>query len=1110
MNSRQSYCIFAVLTIGVSLARPELGRCGEPMEEAQRLVATCQAQIDQGRYEDAERTGLKLRRLVETQMTHRPGGLGIAYDLLGTVYGRQRRYALAEPLLEQAIAIRRRAFPPSDPNYPAVAASLNNLSIVLKEQGRFTAAEPLAQEALKIFQSRLPPAHPAVTGTLGNLAKLRNELGKYTEAESLYRQLVETLELAHGPESLEVADAVNSVGSMYLGWARFSEAEKYYQRALAIREKKLGAGHTGVAKSLSNLAVVYAEQGKYAEAEPLHLRAVSILETKLGREDPEVAGSLNNLAELHRDQGRYAEAEPLYQRALAILERAHGSNHPDVAMPICNLGAMYTEQGKTALAESSLGRALAIFERAFGPNHRLVADCVNNLANLRCEEGRFADAEMLQKRVLEIREKLLGPEHPDVARSLDNLGSTCTDLHKYAEAEPLHRRALAIFAEVLGSESSEVATTLGKLAVLFWAKGELIEAEQFAQRALATREKAQGPDHPNVVFSLNNLALLCKDQERYADAERHLDRAAAIWERAATRPAPFLTTYWQLAQVYWMTNRREKAVAALQEALKAAEWQRSEIGKEEYKRAGQFGRTLQLYELMVQWQSELGNLDECLRTMERSRAKSLLEQMDARGVDLMAGVPGEQAEGLRRAEREALTRLASLRQQLEVLASRQDISETERKQQQESLRAQMRPAHDAYRSARADVRNASPAYQLAVDQERQPVSLETLQKWAADQQALVLEYLFGDKASYVLIVSPDEAVRVEQLTANDAQSQALKVDAGPLTVERVLQILRTEKRTGILDRLQTRGGMGKDKVDMAPLTALSELLIPERERAALLAGKYRRLVVMPDAPLSSLPFESLVVRSSGELKWLLDLAPSIQYAPSATILWKLAERQTRNPPQEYAVLTVGDCKNGRPPLPFSKREASWVADVFNRKTFSVAFLTGGLATEVNVRDHLNGRWLVHFACHGLVDPTAANLLGSLALTSSAVGNDPSNDGYLQLGEIYELKLDGCELAVLSACDTNVGPEQRGEGNWAISRGFLVAGARRVVASSWEVDDEAAASLVSYFCSILAKEVSEGRTPDYAAALQQAKRWLRAQEKWQSPYYWAPFVLTGPS
>ena len=74
----------------------------------------------------------------------------------------------------------------------------------------------------------------------------------------------------------------------------------------------------------------------------------------------------------------------------------------------------------------------------------------------------------------------------------------------------------------------------------------------------------------------------------------------------------------------------------------------------------------------------------------------------------------------------------------------------------------------------------------------------------------------------------------------------------------------------------------------------------------------------------------------------------------------------------------------------------------------------------------------------------------------------------------------------------------------------MAGSRRVVASNWLVDDEAAASLISYFCSSIARARRAGRPPDYAAALHKAKRWVRQQEKWKSPYYWGTFVLVGPN
>jgi CHAT domain-containing protein len=154
--------------------------------------------------------------------------------------------------------------------------------------------------------------------------------------------------------------------------------------------------------------------------------------------------------------------------------------------------------------------------------------------------------------------------------------------------------------------------------------------------------------------------------------------------------------------------------------------------------------------------------------------------------------------------------------------------------------------------------------------------------------------------------------------------------------------------------------------------------------------------------------------------------------------------------------------------------------------------------------------VVHLACHGLVDESYGNLFGALALTSGPDPDNAGNDGFLTLAEIYELDLDDCELAILSACETNCGPLQQGEGVWTLSRGFLVAGSRRVVASNWLVDDEAAASLISVFFTYVARAEKEGRDVNYSGALQHAKRWVRKQDKWNSPFYWGTFVLVGPN
>ena len=172
------------------------------------------------------------------------------------------------------------------------------------------------------------------------------------------------------------------------------------------------------------------------------------------------------------------------------------------------------------------------------------------------------------------------------------------------------------------------------------------------------------------------------------------------------------------------------------------------------------------------------------------------------------------------------------------------------------------------------------------------------------------------------------------------------------------------------------------------------------------------------------------------------------------------------------------------PLPHSDTEVSWVAEAFTKSGLAASKLLRAEATEENLRSRVAGQGIVHLACHGLVDSEQGNFFGALALTPGAkAGSNPSDDGFLTLPEIYELNLKGCELSILSACQTNFGPQQRGEGVRALSRGFLVAGSRRVVASNWLVDDDAAASLIYFFCAGVAQQEasikSDSASVDYA-------------------------------
>ncbi len=180
-------------------------------------------------------------------------------------------------------------------------------------------------------------------------------------------------------------------------------------------------------------------------------------------------------------------------------------------------------------------------------------------------------------------------------------------------------------------------------------------------------------------------------------------------------------------------------------------------------------------------------------------------------------------------------------------------------------------------------------------------------------------------------------------------------------------------------------------------------------------------------------------------------------------------------------------------------------------------LLGKHATEKNFVDFVRGRGIVHLAAHSVMDQKYGNLFGAIALPppTDAVSTE-GNDGFLTYNEILRLDLKDCELAVLSAGQTNVGPGDRPfEAGSTLAQAFLAAGARRVVASHWSVSDDSTAELMKHFFDLMAIELRKSGRLDAATALHQAKRKLRETKlpdgaDWKDPYHWAPFVLLGPT
>jgi CHAT domain-containing protein len=186
-------------------------------------------------------------------------------------------------------------------------------------------------------------------------------------------------------------------------------------------------------------------------------------------------------------------------------------------------------------------------------------------------------------------------------------------------------------------------------------------------------------------------------------------------------------------------------------------------------------------------------------------------------------------------------------------------------------------------------------------------------------------------------------------------------------------------------------------------------------------------------------------------------------------------------------------------LPASRQEAEAILQLTSASQIFSAHDFAANKRAVVQGDLQQYRYL-HFATHSLFDnehPALSGLALSLVNEQGA-----AQDGFVRLNDLFALRLNA-ELVTLSACRTALGKELRGEGLIGLARGFMYAGTPRVIASLWDVNDEATAALMKRFYQHLLKDGQPA-----AAALRQAQLELAKQPRWAAPYYWAGFVLLG--
>ncbi|MDT5156575.1 MAG: hypothetical protein QOH51_932 [Acidobacteriota bacterium] len=414
-----------------------------------------------------------------------------------------------------------------------------------------------------------------------------------------------------------------------------------------------------------------------------------------------------------------------------------------------------------------------------------------------------------------------------------------------------------------------------------------------------------------------------------------------------------------------------------------------------------------------------------------------------------------------------------------------------------SLLDEMREGTEA--SASAPPAAGARAAELRLPSVSRPAPLPDVER-RMPEGAQLLEYAVLDDKLLIWVVTR-EGVSAEEVRVNAR-------DLG----ERVREYLRSVKE-------EATGGtaVGEEKEARQAAGLYDVLISPVEQRL----DRSKLLCIAPDKTLHYLPFGALADARTGR-RLVEDFR--LELSPSASVFVDLSELAARKSGStEERLLSVGDPSfdpiafPSLAPLPAAGREAEEVAAFYR----SPRLLLRDAATEGAVAGEIGRSTVAHFALHYMVDEHSSMLSGLVlaaearaggtggAESSSRQRKEERPDGLWQAREVYRMRLPATRLVVLSACQTGIEQQYRGEGAVGIARPFLAAGVPLVVASLWPVDSDATERLMVGLHRLRARGGGGDHLPT-AEALRRAQiELLRGVDgRYRQPYYWAAFTAIG--
>jgi CHAT domain-containing protein/tetratricopeptide (TPR) repeat protein len=937
------------------------------------------------------------------------------------------------------------------------------------------------QEALPLYQQLGDKSHEALVslglGRIHDLLGFKSKvLNYYAQALSLYQQL---------KDLTGEAITLSNIGVVYANLGEKQKALNYYQQSLPLSQAV--GDKSGEAVTLSNIGRVYDDLGEKQKALNYYQQSLPLSQA-VGDKSQE-AVTRNNIGGVYDDLGEKQKALNYYQQSL-LLAQAVGDKSQE-ATTRNNIGKVYGELGEKQKALDYFQQSLPL-SQAVGDKSQ-EATTLNNIGLVYGDLGEKQKALNYYQQSL-LLAQAVGDKSQE-AITLNNIGVVYAELGEKQKALNYYQQSLPL-RRVVGDKSQE-ATILSNIGVVYAELGEKQKALDYLQQSLPLRRVVG--DKSGEAVTLSNIGVVYGELGEKQKALDYLQQSLLLM-RAVGDKSQEATILSNIAYTQRENQNFQASLQNIKAAIAIVEQLRTKVISPELRQTyfsgvqGYYQFCIDLLMELHQQSPSQGYDKQAFNYSERSRARTLSELLTEANANIKEGI----APPLLAQEKSLLGQLDAIeKQRLDIYNNPQSTAK-----QKTAIDQRQKALLEQYQNLQTEIRAQSPKY--AALKYPQPLTLKQVQQQILDRETVLLQYSLGKERSYLWVVTK------EGMTSYQLPAQA-----------------EIEKRATNLLQIIKQGN--SDSFAQAEPLLSQAILAPAQDKLTK-----KRLLIVSDGVLQYTPFSALSLNQQP----LINQYEIVNLPSSSSLATIRHQTQTRkSAPKTLAILAnpvfsqedervengktnlsqqtsdIGSLALNRSvrsleedkeekltPLPGTRQEAENILKLVPENTQKTSAFDFDANLKAATNPQLNQYRIVHFATHGILNTESPELSGVVLSLVNKNGN--TVNGFLRLNEIFNLNLLA-DLVVVSACQTGLGKEIKGEGLVGLTRGFMYAGSPRLLVSLWKVNDQATAEFMTRFYRLMLEE----KLPP-AKALREAQLEMQQETQWKSPYYWAAFTLQG--